>query len=88
MVFDKIKGVIGGNKGAGDLGALDLGGVGQYLDSVTYPVGIEDLLEALQANGAPANVVEAVKLVGQHGRSTFASAQDVLDSLGGAFAKA
>jgi hypothetical protein len=82
MVFDKIKELLGGGKGD-DLGDLSLGGYEKYLAGVTYPIGVDDLLEVLQNNGAPAKVIDLVRSVGQKGKSTFSSQEDLMNSLGG-----
>jgi hypothetical protein len=81
MVFDKIKDLLGGGKG-GDLGDLPLGGYEKYLEGVTYPIGVDDLLEVLQNNGAPAKLVDMVKSVGQKGKSTFSSQDELISNLG------
>jgi hypothetical protein len=82
-MFDKIKDVLGGGDDGGDLGDLPLGGFEKYLDGVTYPIGVDDLVAVLRGNGAPDAIVDRVSETGQSGKSTFSSKEDVLNSIGG-----
>jgi hypothetical protein len=55
MVFDKIKDILtgGGNKDLGDLaGSVGLGEYAKYVEGVTFPIGKDDLMVALQDNNA------------------------------------
>lgn len=81
-MFDKIKDMLGGDKG-GDLGNLPLGGLEKYLDGVTYPIGIDDLTNLLRSKGAPDMVVDQVSKVADSGKVNFDSKDDVINSLGG-----
>jgi hypothetical protein len=81
MVFDKIKEVFSGG-GDGDLGDMadkvGLGAYSQYLEGVTFPIGKDDLLVALQDNGAQEAIMEHVRSLPQ---DRFGSAQEVFKNL-------
>lgn len=79
-MFDKIKDVLGG-KGGGDLGDLSLGGFEKYLDGVTYPIGVDDLMTALKNNGAPEKVQGALQSASAGGKHSFTNQDDVIGSL-------
>ena len=79
-MFDKIKDFVSDITGGGDLGNLDLGEYEKYLEGVSWPVGKEDLVNALQSNGAPDQVVDRVQGISQ---DTFNGPQDLLGSLTG-----
>jgi hypothetical protein len=81
-MFDKIKDILGGG-GDVDLGSLPLGGYEKYLEGVTYPIGIDDLMTALKNNGAPSQLLDVVKGLGGKGKTSFASQEDVVDSVKG-----
>lgn len=51
----------------------------KYLKGVSYPVSKEDLINAAQNNGAPAEIVEKIK---QLASDMFNGPQDVIKELG------
>ncbi len=67
-MFDKIKDMLGGGSGGSDLGDLSLGGLEKYLDGVTYPIGIDDLMNVFKNNGAPAQLQGILQSVSFHDR--------------------
>ncbi len=81
-MFDKIKDMLGGKSG-GDLGDLSLGGFEKYLDGVTYPIGIDDLMVIIRNNGAPAKLQGVLQSVGAKGKHSFNSQDDLMDSMKG-----
>ncbi len=85
LMFDKIKDMLGGGAGGdgGDLGDLSLGGLEKYLDGVTYPIGIDDLMNVLKNNGAPAQLQGILQSVGAKGKHSFGSQDEVVDSMKG-----
>jgi hypothetical protein len=82
-MFDKIKDVLSGDNGGDDLGDLPLGGFEQYLDGVSYPIGVDDLTGVLRGNGAPDAIVDQVSRVSESGKTDFSSKEDVMNSIGG-----
>ena len=82
MVFDKIKNAITGAKDGEDLGevAKDLGAgaYSKYLDGITYPVSKDELLGALQNNGAPDSLVTHVESLS---KGSFNSPDEILATL-------
>lgn len=80
MVFDKIKSVLSGDSDLADV-ASDLGvggGYDKYLEGVNFPIGKDDLLVALQDNGAQDSIIEHVKSLTQ---DRFNGPQDVFKNL-------
>ena len=82
-MFDKIKDILGGGGGDVDLDTLPLGGYEKFLEGVTYPIGIDDLMTALKNNGAPSQLLDLVKGLGDKGTTSFASQEEVVDSVKG-----
>ena len=81
MVFDKIKEVFsGGSKSdLGDLaGKAGLGEYSKYLEGVTFPIGKDDLIVALQDNGAKDALIAHVQSLAT---DRFNSADDVFKGL-------
>ena len=78
-MFDKIKDVLGG--GSKDLGDLPLGGIEKYLDNVTYPIGLDDLVVVLRENGAPQQVLGLVQGLAGKGKSSFNSKDELVETL-------
>jgi hypothetical protein len=63
-MFDKIKDVVSDITGGGDLGDLSLGGYEKYLEGITWPVSKDELINAVQQNGASDKVVDQVRNLG------------------------
>lgn len=82
-MFDKIKDMLGGGGGGGDLGDLSLGGFEKYLDGVTYPIGIDDLMTIIKNNGAPAQLQGVLQSVGAKGKHSFSNQDDLMNSMKG-----
>jgi hypothetical protein len=79
MVFDKIKSVLSGDSDLGDVASdLGAGAYAKYLEGVNFPIGKDDLIVALQDNGAQDAIVEHVKSLSQ---DRFDSPQDVFKTL-------
>jgi hypothetical protein len=64
----------------GDLSNLDLGQLQQYLPNLDFPAGKDEVVNQVQNNGAPQEVVDAVK---NSSTETFNSADDVLQAVRG-----
>jgi hypothetical protein len=64
----------------GDLSNLDLGQLQQYLPNPDFPAGKDEVVNQVQNNGAPQEVVDAVK---NSSTETFNSADDVLQAVRG-----
>ncbi len=64
----------------GDLSNLDLGQLQQYLPNMDFPASKDQVVSEVQNNGAPQEVVDAVK---NSGTETFNSADEVLQALRG-----
>lgn len=81
MVFDKIKNVFSGgdSNDMSDLaGKVGMDQYSKYLEGVSFPASKDELLGALQANGATDAIVEHVKsLAGDR----FNSADDVFKNI-------
>jgi hypothetical protein len=81
MVFDKIKEVFtgGGKSNVADLaGQAGLGAYSKYLQGVTFPIGKDDLIIALQDNGAGEAIIQHVQSLSQ---DRFNSAEEVFKTL-------
>jgi hypothetical protein len=78
MVFDKIKEVFtgGGKSNVADLAGL--GAYSKYLQGVTFPIGKDDLIIALQDNGAGEAIIQHVQSLSQ---DRFNSAEEVFKTL-------
>ena len=81
-MFDKIKDMLGGTSG-GDLGDHSLGGFEKYLEGVTYPIGIDDLMGIIKSNGAPAQLQGVLQSVGAKGKHSFNNQDELMDSMKG-----
>lgn len=79
-MFDKIKNIF---SGGGNLGDLSLGGFEKYLEGVTYPIGLDDLMAVLKNNGAPDQMTGMLQNLGGKGKTSFSSKDDVVNSLKG-----
>lgn len=64
----------------GDLSNLDLGQLQQYLPNMDFPAGKDEVVDQVQNNGAPQEVVDGVK---NSGTETFNSADEVLQAVRG-----
>jgi Protein of unknown function (DUF2795) len=64
----------------GDLSNLNLDQLQQYLPGVDFPAGKDEVVNQAQSNGAPQEVVDAVK---NSSSETFNSADDVLQAVRG-----
>jgi len=64
----------------GDLSNLDLSQLQQYLPNLDFPAGKDQVVSEVQDNGAPQEVVDAVK---NSGTETFNSADEVLQAVRG-----
>ena len=64
----------------GDLSNLDLGQLQQYLPNQDFAAGKDQVVSEVQNNGAPQEVVDAVK---NSGTDTFNSADEVLQAVRG-----
>ena len=62
----------------GDLSNLDLGKLQQFLPNLDFPAGKDQVVSEVQNNGAPQEVVDAVK---NSGKDTFNSADEVLQAV-------
>jgi hypothetical protein len=82
MVFDKIKNAFTGAKEGQDLGGVageaGLGGYAKYLAGITFPASKDEVLGALQANGAPDSLSTHVESMSQ---DRFDSARDVFKTI-------
>ena len=64
----------------GDLSNLDLGQLQQYLPNTDFPAGKDEVVNQVQNNGAPQEVIDNVK---NSGTETFNSADEVLQAVRG-----
>jgi Protein of unknown function (DUF2795) len=64
----------------GDLSNLDLGQLQQFLPNLDFPAGKDQVVSEVQNNGAPQEVVDAVK---NSSTETFNSADEVLQTVRG-----
>ena len=64
----------------GDLSNLDLGQLQQYLPNMDFPAGKDEVVNQVQNNGAPQEVIDNVK---NSGTETFNSADEVLQAVRG-----
>ena len=64
----------------GDLSNLNLDQLQQFLPGVDFPAGKDEVVNQVQSNGAPQEVVDAVK---NSNSETFNSADDVLQAVRG-----
>ena len=64
----------------GDLSNLNLDQVQQFLPNLDFPAGKDEVVNQVQDNGAPQEVIDAVK---NSGTETFNSADDVLQAVRG-----
>ena len=64
----------------GDLSNLDLGQLQQYLPNLDFPAGKDEVVNQVQDNGAPQEVIDAVK---NSSTQTFNSADEVLQAVQG-----
>jgi hypothetical protein len=82
MVFDKIKNAVTGAKSGRDLGDVaseaGLGSYAKYLNGITFPASKDEVLGALQANGAPDSLSTHVESMSQN---KFDSAKDVFKTI-------
>ncbi len=78
-MFDKLKDIVSGITGGGDLGDLDLGGIEKYVEGITFPVSKSELKSALERNGVPD---QFLGLVDKLPDKVFDSSEEVVNSLG------
>ena len=64
----------------GDLSNLNLDQLQQFLPNLDFPAGKDEVANQVQNNGAPQEVVDAVK---NSGTETFNSADEVLQAVRG-----
>ena len=64
----------------GDLSNLDVGQLQQFLPNLDFPAGKDQVVSEVQDNGAPQEVIDAVK---NSGTETFNSADEVLQAVRG-----
>ena len=64
----------------GDLSNLDLGQLQQYLPNLDFPASKDEVVNQVQNNGAPQEVVDGIK---NSGTETFNSADEVLQAVKG-----
>ena len=64
----------------GDLSNLDLGQLQQYLPNLDFPAGKDEVVNQVQNNGAPQEVIDGVK---NANTETFNSADEVLQAVQG-----
>jgi hypothetical protein len=64
----------------GDLSNLDLGQLQEYLPNLDFPAGKDEVVNQVQNNGAPQEVIDNVK---NSGTETFNSADEVLQAVRG-----
>ena len=64
----------------GDLSNLDLGQLQQYLPNMDFPAGKDEVVNQIQNNGAPQEVIDSVK---NSGTENFNSADEVLQAVRG-----
>jgi hypothetical protein len=64
----------------GDLSNLDLGQLQEYLPNLDFPAGKDEVVNQVQDNGAPQEVIDNVK---NSGTETFNSADEVLQAVRG-----
>ena len=60
-MFDKLKEMVSSITGGGDLGDLDLSGYEKYLEGISWPVSKDELVAAVQRNGAPDQIVNVLQ---------------------------
>ena len=61
-------------------GAFNPGGIQQYLQDISWPIGKDDLTRVLQRNGAPSRVVDNIQGSNQ---SQFDGPEDVMNAAQG-----
>ena len=64
----------------GDLSNLNLDQLQQFLPGQDFPAGKDEIVNQVQSNGAPQEVIDAVK---NSGTETFNSADEVLQAVRG-----
>ena len=64
----------------GDLSNLNLDQLQQYLPNLDFPAGKDEVVNQVQNNGAPQEVIDNVK---NSGTETFNSADEVLQAVRG-----
>jgi hypothetical protein len=64
----------------GDLSNLNLDQLQQFLPNTDFPAGKDEVVNQVQSNGAPQEMIDAVK---NSGTETFNSADDVLQAVRG-----
>jgi hypothetical protein len=64
----------------GDLSNLDLGQLQQYLPNLDFPASKDEVVNQVQNNNAPQEVIDAVK---NSSTETFNSADEVLQTVRG-----
>jgi hypothetical protein len=64
----------------GDLSNLNLDQLQQYLPGLDFPAGKDEVVNQVQSNGAPQEVIDAVK---NSSTESFNSADDVLQAVRG-----
>jgi hypothetical protein len=78
-MFDKIKDALTGAKSGKDLGNVaELGGYEKYLQGVTFPASKDEVIGALQANGAADGLKDHVMSLSQ---DRFDNPQEIFRTL-------
>lgn len=78
-MFDKIKDMFSGAKSGQDLGNMaDLGGYEKYLQGITFPASKDEVIGALQANGASDGLKDHVMSLSQ---DRFNSPEEIFKTL-------
>ncbi len=78
-MFDKLKDMFTGAKSGKDLGSVgDLGGYEKYLRGITFPASKDEVIGALQENGAAEGLKDHVMSLSQ---DRFDNPQEIFKTL-------